>query len=171
MLTSQICKRRFNSYIKSKKTNRTTIGPLASVDGTTTTENAEMASILNTFFGSVFSDEDTSNIPSATVGINPPNSELGNVTFKALDIKKKIDKLKLSSAAGPDRFSTRLLKETANEISMPLAIIFRKSLESNTVPEDWRIANVTPIFKKGVKSKPSNYRPVSLTSVVGKVIR
>ena len=46
-----------------------------------------------------------------------------------------------------------------------LALVFTKSMEEGIVPDDWKEANVTPIFKKGAKSKPENYRPVSLTSV------
>jgi ribonuclease P/MRP protein subunit RPP40 len=63
-----------------------------------------------------------------------------------------------------------VLKEVAEEISLPLAMMFKQSLESGQVPADWRCANVTPIFKKGAKSSPGNYRPVSLTSVVCKLM-
>ena len=48
--------------------------------------------------------------------------------------------------------------------------IFSKSVSNSTVPLDWKLANITPIFKKGVKSDPANYRPVSLTSVVWKIL-
>jgi Reverse transcriptase (RNA-dependent DNA polymerase) len=59
-----------------------------------------------------------------------------------------------------------LLKKLAEEIAWPLAKVMRSSLHEGTVPEDWRTANVMPIFKKGARSDPGNYRPVSLTSVV-----
>ncbi len=52
-----------------------------------------------------------------------------------------------------------------------LNIIFRRSLDEGEVPEDWKTANVTPIFKKGTKSDPGNYRPVSLTSVCCKMLK
>ena len=70
---------------------------------------------------------------------------------------------------GPDELHPRVLKELAGEISEPLAIIFEKSWRTGEVPMDWRRANVVPIFKKGKKEVPNNYRPVSLTSVPGKV--
>ena len=57
-----------------------------------------------------------------------------------------------------------------HEVSTPLGIVFTKSMGSGVVPEDWRKANVTAIYKKGQKSSPSNYRPISLTSVPGKVM-
>uniref|UniRef100_A0A493TRX7 Reverse transcriptase domain-containing protein n=1 Tax=Anas platyrhynchos platyrhynchos TaxID=8840 RepID=A0A493TRX7_ANAPP len=63
-----------------------------------------------------------------------------------------------------------VLRELAEVITEPLFIIFERSWRTGEVPEDWRIANVTPVFKKGKKDDPGNYRPVSLTSVPGKVL-
>ena len=62
------------------------------------------------------------------------------------------------------------MKECANEIAPALKLIFEKSLSSGIVPTDWRRANVSPLFKKGSKFKPENYRPVSLTSVPCKIM-
>ena len=53
---------------------------------------------------------------------------------------------------------------------MPLAYIFEKSLNNNEIPRDWKLANVTPIFKQGDKSNVENYRPVSLTVTFGKTM-
>jgi hypothetical protein len=58
-----------------------------------------------------------------------------------------------------------VLKKLIDQVAEPLAEIMRTSLKEGVVPEDWRTANVTPIYKKGSKSDPGNYRPVSLTSV------
>ncbi|CAM4671246.1 unnamed protein product [Caretta caretta] len=71
---------------------------------------------------------------------------------------------------GPDNFHPRILKELAPEIASPLARIFNESVNSGVVPYDWRIAYIVPIFKKGKKSDPGNYRPISLTPVVCKVL-
>ena len=68
------------------------------------------------------------------------------------------------AAPGPDGINLRILKELAKEVSLPLAIIFNKLLQTGVVPEDWKCANVVPIFKKGSKVDPANYRPISLTS-------
>ena len=56
------------------------------------------------------------------------------------------------------------------EVSKPLSILFTKSMKEGKIPDDWRRANVTPLFKKGSKFAPGNYRPVSLTSVVCKTM-
>ncbi|KAK4828082.1 LOW QUALITY PROTEIN: hypothetical protein QYF61_023142, partial [Mycteria americana] len=71
---------------------------------------------------------------------------------------------------GPDEIHPRVLKELAEELTKPLSIIYQQSWLTGEIPADWRLANVTPIFKKGRKEDPGNYRPVSLTSVPGKLM-
>ncbi|XP_073510800.1 uncharacterized protein [Phyllobates terribilis] len=63
---------------------------------------------------------------------------------------------------GPDELHPRVLKEIVEEILEPLSIIFENSWRTGEVPEDWRRANVVPIFKKGKKVDPGNYRPISI---------
>ncbi|KFV01776.1 Putative 115 kDa protein in type-1 retrotransposable element R1DM, partial [Tauraco erythrolophus] len=85
-------------------------------------------------------------------------------------VREHLENLKVHRSMGPDEVHPRVLKELAAEVARPLAIIFERSWQSGEVPTDWKRANVTPIFKKGTKDSPGNYRPVSLTSVPGKIM-
>ncbi|KFW06029.1 RNA-directed DNA polymerase from mobile element jockey, partial [Fulmarus glacialis] len=71
---------------------------------------------------------------------------------------------------GPDGIHPRVLRELAKELAKPLSIIYQQSWLTGDVPDDWRLANVSPIYKKGQKEDPGNYRPVSLTSVLGNIM-
>ena len=73
-------------------------------------------------------------------------------------------------ATGPDDLSPRVLKELAHSICAPLTVLYQKSLDTATVPSDWKKARVSPIYKKGDKYLPSNYRPISLTCIASKLL-
>ena len=159
--------RPFFSYVKQKTKSRPSIGPLKH-GSNTVTGNKEMATLLNNCFGEVFTREDTENVPEpAAVCVG---SLLDNINISVSAVKKKIRGLRAESAAGPDGIGPRLIKELQEGLAPVLAHIFRRSLAEGRVPEDWKKANVTPIFKKGSKGDPGNYRPVSLTSVACKMM-
>jgi len=160
--------RQFFAYVKKKTGTRSSIGPLKAAGGETVADEQGMAEILNKQFQSVFTREDTNNIPEPDT--MDMNSMLYDVKFTTRDVKKKIAALKRESAPGPDGLAPQLLKELKDQLAPALAMIFTKSLEEGVVPTDWKEANVSPIFKKGSKSQPSNYRPVSLTSVACKMM-
>ncbi|CAM4371744.1 unnamed protein product [Caretta caretta] len=126
-----------------------------------------MAQYLNKYFASVFNKakEDLRDNGSMTNG----NEDMG-VDITISEVEAKLKQLNGTKLGGADNLHPRILKELAPEIASPLARIFNESVNSGVVPYDWRTANTVPIFKKGEKSDPGNYRPVSLTSVVCTVL-
>ena len=78
---------------------------------------------------------------------------------------------KQDKAPGDDGITPKFFKEAADEIAEPLTEIFNKSVSEGVVPQDWKIANVAAIFKKGTKLDSGNYRPVSHTSHIDKTFR
>ena len=89
------------------------------------------------------------------------------VTFTEDDIEWLLSKLNIAKYAGPDGLHPHILKELEAQLAQPL---FRMSLETGMLHEDWKIAQITPIVKKGHRCKPGNYRPVSLTDIICKIL-
>ena len=86
-------------------------------------------------------------------------------------VLKILKKLKVNSAAGPDRLPSVFFNKTASVIAYPLSVIFRNNNNNNnnlidlrSLPSEWKISHVTPVFEKGASTDPSNYRPISLNS-------
>ena len=168
LATDQTNSRKFFAYVNSRKTVKSSVGPLISEQGTKVADSKDMADILNKYFASVFTDEDIVNIPEITDADVEP---LNTIVINERNIIEKIDKLKNGSAPGPDGMAVIFLKKTRLISSKILKIIFEKSLNTGIVPSQWKTANITPIFKNsGSKSDPSKYRPVSLTCVGGKIM-
>ena len=85
-------------------------------------------------------------------------------------VRDRLSDLDTHKSMGPDGMHPRVLRELVDVIAEPLSIIFERSWRTGEVPEDWRKASVTPVFKKDKKEDPGNYRPVSLTCILGKVM-
>ena len=84
--------------------------------------------------------------------------------FTRESVDAAIKSLKANSAPGPDGMTSELLSKCASVISEPLASLFSKSMHEASVP------SVVPIYKGGDRSDPSNYRPVSLTPILMKIL-
>ncbi|CAM4564916.1 unnamed protein product [Lepidochelys kempii] len=158
--------KRFYSHINKKKTQKEEVGPLNTEDGVEVKDNLGMAQYLNKYFASVFNE---ANEEFKINGRMTNGNEDMEVDITTSEVEAKPEQLNGTKSWGPDNLHPRILKELAHEIASPLAKIVM-NLNSGVVPYDWRIANTVPIFKKGKKSDPDNYRPVSLTSVVCKVL-
>ncbi|CAM5162260.1 unnamed protein product [Natator depressus] len=128
-----------------------------------------MAEVLNDLFVSVLTKKVGGDWTSTIV--NTRENEVGSeAKIGKEQVKNYLDKLDVFKSPGPDEMHPRILKELTEEISEPLTIIFEKSWKTEEIPEDWKRANIVPIYKKGNKDNPGNYRPVSLSSVLGKIM-
>ena len=167
--------KKFWQFINRKTKSRSTIPDLLIEDeGDTSTgkpkytaNDGEKAHRFNQFFASVFNTETNDRereIPSRT------KEKLKEITIGKELVKKKLLALKIGKSPGPDGLHPRVLKELSEVIDVPLTEIFNASLEFGQLPEDWRSANVTAIFKKGSRHVAGNYRPVSLTSIACKLL-
>ncbi len=113
------------------------------------------------FFASVFTDEDLGDIKPFAARHNN-DTYLHNIHITESDILQAIIKINVNKTPGSNKISPRILKEVKEEISHPLLILFTDSLHQGKVPTDWKYANVTPIFKKGVNRTPVIIIPSAL---------
>ena len=96
--------------------------------------------------------------------------DISKFVVSTSDVTKILQELDPSKSPGPDKIPSRLLKSIAMEVSPCLTLLFLASLHQGRVPSDWKKALVCPVFKKGDRKNPSNYRPVSLTCICSKVM-
>ena len=144
-----------------------TFPPLCKDDMVYTNEN-EKANILNQFFTEqTILDDSNATLP--TVNHIPPH-KLESISIHPQEVEDVLKTLKTGKAAGPDSIDNRLLKELARPLSVPLTDLFNSSLAKGKVPNLWKQANVTPVFKKNDPSDVSNYRPISLLNTLAKVL-
>ena len=143
------------------------ISPLL-VNGSIVSDSQGKAAALSDQFQSVFTLEDTSNIPK--LDDNSFVTPMPAISFSTSGIQTLLHNLDPNKAQGPDKIAPFVLKNCAAEIAPILEIIFKQSLNSGVLPSDWLTANVCPVFKKGNHNTPSNYRPISLTSSCCKIM-
>ena len=130
-----------------------------------------MAEDLNGYLSSVFTKEDISSLPVADAKFQEAKSDyLDPLVVTPELVAKKIKAMKDNKSPGVDGIPPKLLLETVEQISIPLARVFNLSLKEGVVPFEWKEANIIPLFKKGSRNKSENYRPVSLTSVICKLL-
>jgi len=154
----------------SKRKTRENVGPLLNEVGVLMMEDIEKEEILNAFFASVFSAK-AGPQKSQAPEVREEDWRKHDLPLVEEDcVRDLLSNLDTHKSMGPNGMHPRVLRELADVIAEPLCIIFERSWRTGEVPEDWRKANVTPIFNKGKKEDPGNYRPVSLTSTPGKVM-
>ena len=161
----------FWAYVSNKTKSRSGISDLEyTEDGKKklTQNDKEKSEVLSDFFTSVFTDEPPGDIPE--LDTPKAKSEINSIKITVEIVEKKLKNLNPNKSPGLDELHPKLLKETTQQIKTPLYEIFKTSLEEGKIPKQWKLGNISAIYKKGKKNQPGNYRPVSLTSVPCKLL-
>ena len=157
--------KRFWTYIKGKRNEQCGVPSLVK-NHHTFSDNTSKANILNNQFSSVFTTDDD----CSTMFDGHPYPAIPTIQIDTLGVTSLLSNLDPHKAPGPDGIPPRLLKETSSSIAPVLTLIYKASLNQGKLPSDWKRAFVVPIFKKGSRTDPSNYRPVSLTCICCKLL-
>lgn len=172
----------FFSYAKKCKKAKNSIGPLKDALGNLISDPKLMCEVLKSQYEKSFNDKKNdievciSNPQEYEINLSDlfPDHDESPFTYIDItneDILQAIKSTKINSAPGPDSVPAILLHKCAETLLSPLKTIMKKSLENSDIPESWKEANITPIYKgKGDKSDPSQYRPISLTSQIIKLL-
>ena len=165
----------FFSYANKTRKGRDKIGPLINKETKDIiSDPTKIAEALQSKYCSVFTKpDDSKHIPNINEFFSDNLngvSGISDINISEEDIITAIKQIKPNSAAGPDGIPIILLKECCEELSKPLAVIYRNSLDTGEIPNILKDALVTPIHKGGLKSDPKNYRPVSLISQLLKIL-
>ena len=169
----------FFRYANKFSICKTNIGPFMNRDtNSLSNDKHEMCRLLVDQFTSVFTIPDPQQIISDPVSFftHEPNSginkslSLTDIMLNEYIILEAMHELSPNSAAGQNCVPSSLLVNCATELAPVLLLIFSQTLSQGVIPKSWKGAAIIPIYKSGGKTVPSNYRPISLTSVVCKVL-
>src|SRR6266516_2142340 len=165
-------KKNFFDYVRHNTKVKVGIGTVRTSTGELTKNDRETANVINHAFQSVFTKEvnNVKNEEEIPPGKKDSADERDPALISDAEIHKAFSSLEDGKASGPDDIAVNLLKSCENSLLKPLRIIYNQSFREGKIPELWRRANVTPIYKKGVKSDPLNYRPVSLMCILCKIL-
>ena len=159
------CNKRLGALVKTMRCDHLGVAPLKE-GNILHCDPKQKARILNKQFSSVFTSDDDNTLPD----LGPsPYPTMPDISISQAGVEKLMKRLKPHKATGPDGISAQLLKETSHQISPVITLLFRASLIQGSIPSQWKKAFVVPIHKKGCKSTPANYRPISLTAILSKL--
>ena len=150
--------KRLHKYIRQRQKVKHTIGSLKKPDGSLTTTNEESAEALACFFKSVFVNEDLQRkLPDFPCRVDAAIPDL--VVTEEL-VYQKLSKFNITKTQGADEIHPYILATFCDHLCKPLCLIYNQSLQSGKLPDDWILANVTPVFKGGQRNLSNNYHPI-----------
>ena len=159
---------RFYSYANKKFSSRSGIGPIQDRGGRFSIDPRDQSELFNHYFSSVFTN-DNNLLPEFNRRCDVDVS-MENIVFDPNLVFKRLKRLNKNSSPGPDGLSSNLLTNLSPALSYPLALIYEKFFIHHYVPPVWKLAYIRPILKSGDSSLVSNYRPISLTCILSKVM-
>jgi hypothetical protein len=157
----------FYRYANNKFSFKSAIGALKNSNGSITNDSSTKAELLQSVFINKFT-VDNGIIPPSSA--SKTHSKLNNITFSSLLVHRVIKRLKIKTKGGPDGIPPIFLKKCVLQLSTPLARLFYCSFESGFLPLDWLRSYIMPLFKKGSRYDPANYRPIALTATMCKLM-
>ncbi len=158
----------FYRYVNSKLVFKSGVGVLKDENGVFIYDDKTKAKLLNEFYSSVFAN-DNNVLPTFSSRVSS-DCNLCDITFSADIVFRHLLTLKPKTGIGPDGLSAIFLKNVAGSIALPLSFLYSKSFEVSSLPDIWKVAIVTPVFKKGAPSSTCNYRPISITCIICKIM-
>jgi hypothetical protein len=151
----------FYKYVKRRKGSRENIPSIKDSNGRIITDAMEKANTFNSYYSTVFSSQDNT-IHTQSISTGEP------FTTDSKIIRRRVKAIGKNKSLGPDRVSGEILKLGGEAMISYLARLLDTTMNNGSLPEDWKRATVIPVHKGGDRSLVTNYRPVSLTSVVCK---
>ena len=164
----------FSHTLNSKKRqNKSHLHKLI-INNNSITKNSEISNAMNNYFCTIGKNI-TDSLPNTTGHfsdylVNKIQQTFFLAPVTNQEVYKELIHLKNNKSPGPDDFTPKLIKSVATYLHLPLTILYNKSIETATFPNDLKIAKVIPLFKKNCRYKPENYRPISLLNCFGKIM-
>ena len=156
----------FWSFISKLRQDNQGIGDL-NIAGDIISDDKQKAEALGNQFKSVFTHEGHSELPNLN---DSPHGKIPKITISLKGVHDQLSKINTSKSQGPDGIPPWFLNRYASHLTPIIHDIFQSSVDSGQVPNAWKEANITAIFKKGSRAETSNYRPISLTPVISKLL-
>jgi hypothetical protein len=173
-IVAQSCKlnpKKFWKYIKEKTNTKKNIGDIkmSNTNGqiSVIADDKDKCNVFVEYLSKVYTNEPDGDFKRLEIVV--PSVDMCDLVIDELNIKKRLENLKIDKSPGPDYLHPRILRELSVEIARDLYVLFSLSISTGQLPFDWRSSFVTVLHKKGSKSDVANFRPISLTCIVCKV--